>query len=433
MSIKRSIKNSFLLIAEKVILLGTAFLVSVLLARIGGPAIFGKYSYITSYTAVFAPFCVMGINNIAVNYFVKYPNNSHHYLVSTLLLRALGATLAVLIGILAITFYESPEDRISLITLLVLQVFSIFNIIEYYFLSLNNVITSSKIRLLVYISTGILKVLMIYQQVELYYIVLIHGLEFLFIAIGFTTRYIANNHHLKLKNVNYSKTAIALFHKGKWLFLSTIAAVIYLKIDQIMIEKMRTVEEVAYYAAAAKLSEFWYVFPILIANAFNTQLVTLRQKSSHEYTHLILTLLRGLIVLAILAILMTSLFAEQLIALIYGGSYPASAQILSIHILASLFIFQRAILSKWLIIEKYYRFSLTSQSAGAVTNIVLNLIFIPKYGAIAAAWTTLFSYFVASFLSLLLTKQSRVFLRLMILAMLTWPLIYREYSKRVKN
>ena len=77
-----------------------------------------------------------------------------------------------------------------------------------------------------------------------------------------------------------------------------------------------------------------------------------------------------------------------------------SANILSIHIFATLFIFQRAILSKWLIIESYYKFSLMSHGAGAISNIILNLLLIPTYGGIGAALATLFSYMIASFLSL---------------------------------
>jgi PST family polysaccharide transporter len=87
----------------------------------------------------------------------------------------------------------------------------------------------------------------------------------------------------------------------------------------------------------------------------------------------------------------------MLIELIYGQEYQPSATILSIHIFASIFIFQRAILSKWLIIEKLYKYSLISSLAGAIVNIALNAVLIPHYAGVGAAWATVISYMVASY------------------------------------
>ena len=41
----------------------------------------------------------------------------------------------------------------------------------------------------------------------------------------------------------------------------------------------------------------------------------------------------------------------------------------------------------------------------AILNIILNLIFIPKYGYIAAAYTTMFCYFVLMFVHLFITRR----------------------------
>jgi len=67
----------------------------------------------------------------------------------------------------------------------------------------------------------------------------------------------------------------------------------------------------------------------------------------------------------------------------------------------------RALLSLWLVSEKYAEFSLFSQVSGAISNILLNLILIPKYGAMGAAVATLISYAITSYFCLFIFKRTR--------------------------
>lgn len=422
MSLSVSVKNSIFLISEKIIVLSFAFLNSVLLARLAGPEIFGQYSYIIAYASLFVPLAVMGLNNIAAKYFVKYPKNSHYYFLIALSLRTGGAVISIFLGVfIAFNLNMNSDELTLIITLLLLQSFTALYIVEYYYLANNRVIYTLTIRLAVLLFTAIAKLVIILNGANLFYLVLMHGSEFLFIGLGYIILYYHQGHQKKQKRTITPHSLIAFFHKGKWLFLSGLAAVLYLKIDQIMLANIHNVEQVAFYAAASKLSEFWYIFPILIANAFNAQLIQLKQKNKLEYQLFILKILNIMVVIAVIISLVTVLLSQYIIELIYGQQYQQSAAILNVHIFATIFIFQRAILSKWLIIEGHYRFSLLSHGAGAISNIGLNLIFIPQFGGLGAAWATLISYMIASFLSLAFSKQTRPFMKIMSQAMLKWP------------
>jgi PST family polysaccharide transporter len=433
MSLSINVKNSLLLISEKIIILGMAFLTSVLMARIAGPDFFGQYAYITSFVALFIPLSVMGLNNIATKYFVKFPKHSHHYFLTALLLRAIGAFSCIFLGVLSAYLTGVSTDQLSYIfVLLILQSFTLFYIVEYYFLAKKQVIYTLKIRLSVIVIAGICKVLAILNGASLFLLIIIHGLEFACIGLGYFTLYYKQGHHKKhqyQKAVN-KQSLNSLFHKGKWLLFSGVAAALYLKIDQVMLASFHGAEQVAFYAAASKLSEFWYVFPILIANVFNPKLLQLKQKNVEQYKAFLLTILSTMVAAALIVSLVMFTFSTTIITFIYGENYQASAAILNIHIFATLFIFQRAILSKWLIAEGHYKFSLFSHGAGAISNIILNYLLIPEFGGIGAAWATLFSYMIASFLSLSLTKQTREFMMLMITAMLKWPLYLSQQVKQ---
>ncbi len=422
MPLSTNFKNSTLLIGEKLIVLGLAFLTTVLMARIAGPLFFGQFSYITSFVSLFLPLCVMGLNNITTQYFVKYPKHSHHFLLTALALRTLGALLCMLIGVLCAYFLD--RDNVGYIAiLLVLQSFSFLFVIEFYYLSKELVKHTLKIRLTVIVFTGVTKISLLYINAELVYLIIMQGLEVTLIGLGYVYVYFTEKRHSKnqiSKPVN-KLSLISFFEKGKWLLFSGIAATIYLKIDQVMLANLLNVKEVAYYAAATKLSEFWYVFPILIANAYNPKLLKIKKKGAKEYKKFLLTILSFMVASSLLISVLMFATSSYLITSIYGADYIFSAAILNIHIFAVIFISQRAILSKWLIAEKLYKFSMLTTGLGAIANIILNLILIPVYGGVGAAWATLFSYMIASFLSLLLTKHTRKFMYLMLEAMVKWP------------
>lgn len=426
MPISINVKNSLLLISEKIILLGMAFLTTILMARVAGPDLFGQYAYITSFTALFIPLCTMGLNNISTKYFVKYPKHSSHFFLTALVLRFFGAITCIIIGSISALFLDVSGEHLSYIfALLILQSFSLFYIVEYHFLAKKQVIYTLKIRLVVIIIAGLAKVVVILQGANLLVLILLNGFEFVAIGLSYLALYYKKTHN---KRTTYIKpisklTLIGLYSKGKWLLFSGIAAVVYLKIDQVMLANIVGAKEVAYYAAAVKLSEFWYVFPVLIANAYTPQLIYFKQKDNIKYQNYLLKTLALMVVIASTISLVMYSISVPLINFLYGDSYQSSASILNVHIFASIFIFQRAFFSKWIIIENHYQYSLVSTSAGAIINILLNMYLIPKHGGIGAAWATLASYIVASYLSLLFFKATRPFFILMTKAMLQWPYI----------
>jgi Na+-driven multidrug efflux pump len=76
----------------------------------------------------------------------------------------------------------------------------------------------------------------------------------------------------------------------------------------------------------------------------------------------------------------------------------------------------RALVSKWILAEGVLIFSLFSHGAGAITNILLNLILIPISGGYGAAIATVVSYAVAAYFSFMIFQRTRPMVRVMTLA-----------------
>jgi len=227
------------------------------------------------------------------------------------------------------------------------------------------------------------------------------------------------NASIRLSDWRFDKAhAKNLLSQGWVIYLASFFAVIYLKIDLVMLRWLTGSAEVGVYAVAARFSEVWYFVPAAIVASVFPKLIDLRETDEPLFKRRLQQLFDGLAVLGMITALLVSLIAPWLVPWIFGADYTASVPILVIHTWASVFIFMRAALSKWILIENALYFSLLTQGLGAVSNIVLNYILIPQYGGQGAAWATLVSYAIASFFALFVYRRTRPVFWLMLNALI---------------
>ena len=200
-------------------------------------------------------------------------------------------------------------------------------------------------------------------------------------------------------------------------FLGQSFWVIYLKIDQFMLRWMLGLEEVGIYSVAASISETWYFIPTAIMISFFPKLIELSNKKNSLYKLRLQQLIDMVFIIALIIAILITLLADEIILFLFGDPFIQSANVLIIHIWASLFIFMRAVFSKWVLIENMLVFSVVTEGLGTISNILLNLWFIPSFGLTGAAFASLISYAIASYFSLLLHPRSRIVFIMMSKAM----------------
>jgi len=173
-----------------------------------------------------------------------------------------------------------------------------------------------------------------------------------------------------------------------------------------MLSQMTTDTIVGIYSVAVRLSEVWYFIPIAIVSSFFPSLLKAKAQGIEIYHSKLQKIYDLLVYIALILAIPITFLGTPFIKLLYGDAYEEAGQILSIHIWASVFIFMRSLLSKWLIAENLFVFSFVTHTSGAVVNILLNLILIPQLGGIGAAIATLISYATASYFSLFLNSKT---------------------------
>ena len=183
------------------------------------------------------------------------------------------------------------------------------------------------------------------------------------------------------------------------LMFASLAIVVYMKIDEVMLRHLAGPAEVGVYAAAARLSEVWYFLPTALASSVLPALLRVKGQDASEYARQQQRYYDVSAAAAYALSVPVALAAPWIVRTAYGAEFAAAGPILAVHIWSSVFVFLGVARGQWLVNEGLQTFYLAVTAAGAVANVGLNFIFIPRWGGLGAAWATVISYGLAAWLA----------------------------------
>jgi O-antigen/teichoic acid export membrane protein len=406
---KKYLHNTLWIMGDKITSLAVGFLVTIVIARYLGPENFGIYSYAISVASLFAAAGHMGLSGLVVREIVQKPDKRRVILGSTLGLKFIGMA----VGYLFLITYAIVFEGLSNIEFAVLVVagaallFRPFDIVDFWFEAFVQARYVTIARLTGLVFSSAIKLLFVFLGLNVVYLVGANLIGVITVAFALVVIYKLKA-NLKIQEWIFSwNKAKELFRQGWIIYLSSICAVIYLKVDLVMLRWLLGPESVGVYSVAAQLSETWYFVSTAIVASFFPKLIKLKEENPNLFKIRLQQLFDLLFIIALGVAILMSLLSKWIIILFFGVNYIESAAVLVIHIWGALFIFMRAAFSKWILIENALVFSLITQGSGALLNIALNYFLIPSYGVQGAAYATLISYSFASFFSLLLFKKTR--------------------------
>lgn len=406
---RRYFKNTSWLFVEKVLMLGISFVIGVFVARYLGPDQLGLLTFAQSLIGFLYIFSALGMESVLTRDLVKYPERQAEILGSAVHLRILGSLFSwVLIALVLYFSEETASSRDLIIVLAAGYVFRIFEVIKSSFEARVESYKLVKIRLAQTLIVGGLKVSLILLGAPLIWFAVVLLVEYVILAAWYAQKYNTHIGSLKLwkKDTEIARGLI----RDSWPFiLSTLAIVIYMRSDQLMIKYFLTDDDNGYYAVALKLSEMWYFFPALIIDSLYPAIVNAKKTDANVYKERMENLFSAMFVGGLgIAIFMT-LFGPMIIEYAYGPEYSPAKDVIVVHIWGILFAYLGSVAGKWLLTENLQRFTFYRTILGAIANVGLNLWWIPEYGIVGAAMATLVSQIMASYLGHLLSRK-------------TWPL-----------
>lgn len=407
-TLQKIIGNTGWLFFDKVLRMGVGLVVNIWVVRYLGPDKFGQLSYSTAFAALFGTFATLGLDGIVIREIVRKPGDSREILGSALLLRLVGGVFSffVCIGSFVLLRQSDSLGRMLVAIIAAGMVFQAFDVIDFWFqsqmLSRNTVVAKNSAFLL----TAFVKIGFILAHAPLIMFAWTALLEIILGAIGLVLIYKKLGYRL---NDWFSSLVRCRNLLGdSWpVILSGLSIAIYMKIDQIMLGDMAGNGAVGIYTSATKLSEIWYMIPMIVVSSVFPAIVHSKERDEQLYQRRITRLFSMMAAISLLIAVPISICSNWVVVAMYGTAYQAAGPVLAVHIWASLFVFYGVAQGPWDLTENLTRLAMVRIVIGAMANILLNLWLIPAYGALGAAVATVVSQALAAVFLNVLHKKTR--------------------------
>ena len=205
----------------------------------------------------------------------------------------------------------------------------------------------------------------------------------------------------------FVRAATTLLRDSLPLLAASIAVFVYMRIDQFMIAAMLGPSDVGIYSAVVTLAEAPLVLPVLLLRA---ALPTLSQQSRVDSGLRDRTLAKlmaaGFYVHVAIALALVFV-AEPVVVLLYGEAYRAGISAFRLQVLSAPFVALGVLSSAWLVLQRCTGHAFRRTLVGALANIALNLVMIPRFGIAGAAGATLIAQVMATYVVDALHAQTR--------------------------
>ncbi|MBN1967945.1 MAG: flippase [Candidatus Delongbacteria bacterium] len=413
--------NASALTIEKIIAFPITFFVSVLVARYLGAEFWGVFNYALSIVSVIGVITGLGLENIVIRELVKNEDRKNELLGSALFIRLIATTIGFF-SVLSISFFHSDYYSRMVILIMSFEVlFSFLNPFEWFFNAKVKTKYIAIVRFISVILTASVKLLFIYLEMSLLAFAF-SGLITLFITI-LLNLYLFTSKFDSLKNLKVKFEDIKYFLKNSWpLLLSGLVAIIYMRIDQIMITNMLTSADNGNYSVAVRISELYYIIPGTATTALLPWLIMARKNDYSLYLKRLQKLYFSFFWLAVFVSFVIYFFSEYGITLLFGNEYLNSVPALKIHIWGSVIVSVGLITNKWIIVENLQKYEFNYLLVGALVNIILNYLMIPKFGINGAAFATVVAQFIANILAPLLFSETRIIIKIIALSIINYKI-----------
>lgn len=369
-----------------------SFFIGVWMARYLGPENFGILSYALAFTGLFAFFADLGIGGILNRDLVKFSGKRDELLGTGFRLKLIGGLATfILVCLVTLLLKTSLISKLLIVLFAFSFILQAINVINTFFYSRVESKKNIQVVITATFISSIFKIAVILLGQGVIWIMIVYLLDSVWQGIGFIMSY--HRSSLKMKDWKYNKTLAYGILRDSWpLMLASVAGFIYLRIDQVMIGWLMGNREVGLYAVAVRLVEVWYFVPSIICGSLFPAIVNAKKISPVIYKKRLKGLYLLMAGIAVVIAIPSTILAPLIISLLFGQEYLAATGILQIYVWSSVGLFLGSAITQYFLSENHTLTTFYFNFFSMLTNVVLNLILIPRIGLIGAALATLISY-----------------------------------------
>lgn len=388
------VKNSIILVLSNLVLKGINFLLLPLYTKYLSPDELGISDSITSITAVIFPVMVLGLDSAFSAFYFDEKNIQYKFKVfktiETVLLFTSVIPIVIAIGsgyISEIIFGSNEYALIIAVSLVSVSMnlwylpFSLFVRMEnrMTLFAIINIIASlsmicCNILLLSVFNAGVSSLITSTAIVQLIQLLM-------YIKFG----------EVKFRNIKFDKDLCKSMLRYSLPLLPMVLASWVLNLsDRYILLYYCSEHEVGLYGIAARFGTVISLFANGVYMAYTTY--AYGKKNDKDAQKQYSRILNAFSVTVLLICFIVSSYGKELISIMTDVSYQNSYYLLIPILYSQLFYGMNTIVGYAMGFEKKSYYSLLATTSGAMMNVILNIIFIPKFEAVAAAYTTVVSF-----------------------------------------
>lgn len=430
-ALQKYFKNTGWLMLARVGSLVIKIVVGFAITNYLGKDLNGILSYPTAFTTFFVAAAALGLDGFTTRELLRKPENRDQLLGTSFCLKILGG-LAI-IPLVYISFkllnqHKPIETPLSFVMIVSLTGISqAFYITDSYFQSTVQAKYIMRIQVFGNLLSALIKLIFILLKLSVAWFVAALLFDSILLALGCIYFYQVKVGPILQWKFNRALSSYLLKHAWP-LALSAILVSIYMKIDQLMVEYYLGKGALGIYSTVVSLSESWYFIPVAIVTSIFPAIMNAKRDDPKRYQKRLQNLYDLMVWISLSVALVTTIIAPFIYRLVYTPEFFGGATVLTVHVWAGIFVFLGTASGQFLIAEGYTKIAMLRTSMGAIINIVLNVLWIPKMGIMAAALATLIAYFTATFFIILLpkTRQQGIMMLKSLFLITTFQKIYKR-------
>jgi len=379
-----------------------------ILARYLGVLNFGKFSFAFAYVGLFFVLTDWGVNSILVRETSRAEGRESLLFGSGISLKFGLSLLAIAVVGASLMVLREPGDVKLLVAIVSFNLLVSFRLPSFKDVFEVPLISRLKLRLSAYAAianrmlTFVGIILAVRFHAPLWVVTLVYSLTALpafFLLISFSRREAKPSFRIKLKEWKF------LLKEGFPIGLSGIFFILVFQFDMLLLSRFWTKAEIGLYSASRRMTEPLELIPTAL---FFSILPIVSRLNVQDKARLARIYSRALLMMAVAAGFLTgvlSLCAEPLIILLFGTDYRGAAGSLIVLGFYLPFIFIWHVCGSIFIALNKQRFSSWIWFTALLLNIILNLIFIPRYAYVGASLARLGTGMIVAVLGMMCARR----------------------------
>lgn len=387
------IHNIGWLMGGRIINMMLQLLVSLATARYLGPSNFGTINYVAAFVSFFSSIASLGLAVIVIREIAigEFDNNETIW---TSIGMRLGIALLSSISVVVLMYITNRDDA-HIVQIAVLEslaiIFSPFDTINYYFQAKLLSKWSSISGVLAYLGMSLYRIYLLAKGADIIWFALATSMDMIFLAFFLMVFY------LRIEGLrpkfNWTRGKLLLKQSYHYLIAGLIT-IVYAQVDRIMIGNMLDKSAVGFYSAALAIAALWSMIPSTLIQSISPVLYDAAKRDRNLYMRRLRQSYAIIFWLNALYSLFICFFAHWVIVILYGKDYLEAKNALRIVVwyygISTMSTLNQVYLANDAKNKYVNRFCI----AGLITDVILNFLFIPRWGINGAAGATLITQLV---------------------------------------